>query len=161
MPKKHLATLPALALALALGAAFAPAAPAQGDGMTTLIPSDQQWEKDKNMPYGMKKILLYGDPSKPGPYLYRLRVPTGYKIPPVKYPDERVTTVLKGVMWLAEGDRYDPMKMKEYEAGMMYVTPANTPHYQWARTELVLQVLGFGPIEDPVTYINPDDDPRQ
>jgi hypothetical protein len=53
------------------------------------------------------------------------------------------------------------MKMKEYEAGMMYVTPANTPHYQWARTELVLQVLGFGPIEDPVTYVNPDDDPRQ
>jgi len=161
MLKKHLATLPALGVAFALGAAAAPAALAQGEGMTVLIPTDKQWEKDKDMPYGMKKLLLYGDPAKPGPYVYRVRVPTGYKIPPVKYPDERVTTVLKGVMWLAEGDRYDAMKMKEYEAGMMFVTLPNTPHYQWARTELVLQVMGFGPIEDPVTYINPDDDPRQ
>jgi hypothetical protein len=161
MFKKQLLALPALAFALAVGAGVVPAALAQGDGMTTLIPTDKQWDKDKDMPYGMKKILLYGDPAKAGPYMYRLRVPTGYKIPPVKYPDERVTTVLKGIMWLGEGDRYDPMKMKEYEAGMMYVTPANTPHYQWARTELVLQVVGFGPIQDPVTYINPDDDPRQ
>ena len=37
----------------------------------------------------------------------------GYKIPPVKYPDDRVTTIFKGIMWNAEGERYDPMKMKE------------------------------------------------
>jgi hypothetical protein len=146
---------------LTLGVLATPVANAQGTGMTTLIPTDKQWEKDKAMPYGMKKILLYGDPSKPGPYVYRLRVPTGYKIPPVKYPDERVITVLKGVMWSAEGERYDPMKMKEYEAGTFFVTPAGTSHYQWARTELVLQVMGFGPVDNPVTYVNPDDDPRQ
>jgi hypothetical protein len=63
-------------------------------------------------------------------------------------------------MWNAEGERYDPMKMQEWEAGTMFVTPANTPHYQWARTELILQVVGFVPIDNPVTYINPDDDPR-
>jgi hypothetical protein len=40
------------------------------------------------------------------------------------------------------------------------VTPANTPHYQWARTEVILQVMGTGPIDNPVTYVDPDDDPR-
>jgi hypothetical protein len=153
--------LPLAAAVLVMGAAAAPSAHAQDAGMTTLIPTDKHWDKDTNMPYGMKKIFLYGDPSQPGPYVFRLRVPTGYKIPPVKYPDDRVTTVLKGVMWAADGERYDPMKMKEYEAGTFFVTPAGTPHYQWARTELILQVMGFGPISDPVTYINPDDDPRQ
>ena len=78
----------------------------------------------------------------------------------MKFPDERVTTVVKGILWDAEGERYDPMKMKELEAGAMFVTPANTAHYQWARTEVVLQVLGNGPIDNPVTYVNPDDDPR-
>jgi hypothetical protein len=131
-----------------------------GAGMTIVVPGDKQWEKSKVMPYGMKVMWIYGDPSKPGPYLFRIRVPTGYKIPPVKYPDDRVTTVLKGIMWSAEGERYDPMKMKELEAGTFFVTKAGTPHFQWARTELVLQVMGFGPIDNPVTYINPDDDPR-
>jgi hypothetical protein len=149
--------------ALALGVGAIPVASAQetGSGMTTIVPGDKQWEKNKVMPYGMRIMYLHGDPSQPGPYVFRIRVPTGYKIPPVKYPDDRITTVLKGKMWNAEGERYDPMKMQEWEAGTMFVTPANTPHYQWARTELILQVVGFGPVDDPVTYINPDDDPRQ
>ena len=114
-----------------------PAAFAQesGLGYDHVVPGDKQWEKNKVMPYGMKIMWVYGDPSKPGPYVYRIRVPTGYKIPPVKYPDDRVTTVLKGIMWSAEGERYDPMKMKELEAGTLFVTPADTPHFQWARTE--------------------------
>jgi hypothetical protein len=162
MPKTNQLMRHLLGAALALGVLGAPMARAQdaGAGITTLIPTDKQWERNKAMPFGMKTILLYGDPSKPGPYVYRLRVPTGYKIPPVRYPDDRVVTILKGVMWSAEGERYDPMKMKEYEAGTFFITPAGTAHYQWARTELVLQVMGFGPIDNPVTYLNPDDDPR-
>jgi hypothetical protein len=158
----HKVLVSLLGPALVLGVCAIPVAAAQeaGSGMTTIVPGDKQWEKNKAMPYGMKIMYLYGDPSKPGLYVFRIRVPTGYKIPPVKYPDDRVTTVLKGIMWNAEGERYNPMKMQEWEAGTMFVTPANTPHYQWARTELILQVVGFGPIDNPVTYINPDDDPR-
>jgi len=163
MQTMHKILVSLLGLALALGVGAIPAASAQetGSGMTTIVPGDKQWEKNKVMPYGMRIMYLHGDPSQPGPYVFRIRVPTGYKIPPVKYPDDRITTVLKGKMWNAEGERYDPMKMQEWEAGTMFVTPANTPHYQWARTELILQVVGFGPVDDPVTYINPDDDPRQ
>ncbi len=162
MQTLHKAFVSLLGCTLALGVWLAPVARAQdaGSGMTTVVPGDKQWEKNKAMPYGMRIMYLYGDPSKPGPYVYRIRVPTGYKIPPVKYPDDRVTTILKGIMWNAEGERYDPMKMQELGAGTMFVTPANTPHFQWARTELILQVVGFGPVDNPVTYINPDDDPR-
>jgi len=163
MQTMHKILVSLLGPALALGVGAIPVASAQetGSGMTTIVPGDKQWEKNKVMPYGMRIMYLHGDPSQPGPYVFRIRVPTGYKIPPVKYPDDRITTVLKGKMWNAEGERYDPMKMQEWEAGTMFVTPANTPHYQWVCTELILQVVGFGPVDDPVTYINPDDDPRQ
>ncbi len=147
-------------LVIAATCAAFPVQAQDGSGMTTLIPTDKQWDKNKAMPYGMKIIYLYGDPTKPGPYIYRLRVPTGYKWPPMKYSDERVSTLLKGIMWVGEGERYDPMKMKEIEAGSMWVTKPDAPHYQWARTEVILQVMGFGPVENPVTYVNPDDDPR-
>jgi hypothetical protein len=156
--------VPVIGAALALGVSMVPSASAQevGSGMTVIYPGTMQWEKDKSktMPYGMRIMHVYGDPSKPGPYVYRIRVPTGYKIPPVKYPDDRVTTILKGKMWNAEGERYDPMKMDELEAGTTFVTKAGTPHFQWARTEIILQVMGFGPVDNPVTYVNPDDDPR-
>ena len=162
MQTMHKLLVSLLGPALVLGVCAIPVASAQepGSGMTTIVPSDKQWQKDKTMPYGMKIMYVYGDPSKPGPYVFRIRVPTGYKIPPVKYPDERITTVLKGIMWNGEGERYNPMKMQEWEAGTTFVTPANTPHFQWARTGLILEVVGFGPIDNPVTYINPDDDPR-
>jgi len=162
MQTMHKAFVWLLGPALLLGVWFVPVVSAQdaGSGMTTVVPGDTQWQKNKAMPYGMRIMYLYGDPSKPGPYVYRIRVPTGYKIPPVKYPDDRVTTILKVIMWNAEGERYDPMKMQELGAGTMFVTPANTPHFQWARTELILQIVGFGPVDNPVTYINPDDDPR-
>lgn len=129
-------------------------------GMTTVVPSDKQWEKTKAMPYGMRIMLLEGDPAKPGPYVYRIKVPQGYKWPPLKYPDERVTTVLKGTLWAGEGERYDAMKMQELGPGSTFVTKADTPHFQWARTWVELQVTGKGPIDNPVTYVNPDDDPR-
>jgi hypothetical protein len=159
-PQHQIAAAVSAALAMSLCAAIPVSAQDAASGMITVIPGNKQWEKPSAMPYGMRIMYLYGDPSKPGPYVLRVRVPTGYKWPPLKYPDERVTTVLKGTLWAAQGERYDPMKMKELEAGTLFVTPANTPHYQWARTEVILQVLGTGPIDNPVTYVNPDDDPR-
>jgi hypothetical protein len=143
----------------ALGPASAPAQePAAG--MTIVVPGDEQWEKPRDMPSGMRVMLLSGDPARPGPYVYRVRAPSGYKWPPMKHPDSRVTTVLEGTLWAAEGSRYDAMKMTELRAGATFVTPAGTPYYQWARTEIVLQVVGNGPIADSVSYVNPDDDPR-
>jgi quercetin dioxygenase-like cupin family protein len=124
--------------------------------------ANQQWVKGpKDFPPGMRVMPVEGDPAQPGPYVYRVRVPSGYQWPPMKFPDERTTTILKGKLWYAEGERRNPKNMQELEAGAMFKTPANTPHYQWARTEVILQITGTGPIDNPVTYVNPEDDPRQ
>jgi hypothetical protein len=153
---------PLLALALALGLLAGSAAiAADTPGMKTVVPGDKQWQKaGKPMPYGMRVMYLYGDPTQPGPYIYRIRVPTAYRIPPHTYSDDRVVTILKGTWWTGIGDRYDPFKMDEYGVGTFYVTTAGTPHFDFARTEVILQIMGFGPVQSPIEYLNPDDDPR-
>ncbi len=157
----------AAALALGLGAAsMSGNAEDANTGMTAVVPGDtklgdMKWQKaGKSVPYGMRVIALYGDPSKPGPYIYRFRVPTAYRLAPHTFPDDHVITILKGLWWHGVGERYDPFKMDEYGPGTFYVTSKNTPHFDFARTEVVMQVMGFGPVENPITYLNPDDDPR-
>src|SRR5262245_40433987 len=114
-----------LAAALTSGVLAGSAATADdsANGMTTVIPGDKKWEKaGRFMPYGMRVMNIYGDPTKPGPYIYRIRVPTAYRIPPHKFPDDRVVTILKGIWWTGTGERYDPFKMDEYNVGTFYVT---------------------------------------
>jgi hypothetical protein len=158
--------LPTLAAALGLLAGAAGFAEDSTPGMTAVIPGDTKlidikWQKaGKTVPYGMRVLMLYGDPTKPGPYVYRVRVPTAYRLAPHKFPDDHVVTVLKGIWWHGDGERYDPFKMDEYFPGTTYVTRAGAPHFDFARTEVVLEVMGNGPVDNPITYLNPDDDPR-
>jgi len=134
--------LPAIALALGLLGGSATFADETAPGMNVLIPADTKlmdikWQKaGRTMPYGMRVFMLYGDPTKPGPYVMRIRVPTAYRLPPHKFPDDHVVTVLKGTWWHGDGERYDPFKMDEYFPGTTYVVRAGAPHFDFARTEV-------------------------
>ena len=96
----------ALATGFSLGLLALPLAHGEGenDGMTVLMngnfvtadPENIKWVPNKSVPYGMHMVLLYGNPSQPGPYIFRAKMPSGYKLPPHKHPDERTVTVLKG-----------------------------------------------------------------
>jgi hypothetical protein len=140
----------------------------EGNAMTVLMngnfetadPQTVKWVPNKSVPYGMTMAMLYGNPSQPGPYIFRAKMPSGYKLPPHKHPDERTVTVLNGTYWAGVGNTFNRMDMKEMGAGAFYVTKANVPHYAWAGTEVLIQEMGMGPVEKPIEYINPDDDPR-
>ena len=165
----RLLRLSALALGLPLGLAALPIAHGdEEEGMTVLMdtgyvatnPDTLKWERNKSTPWGMRIVMLYGDPTLPGPYIFRAKMPSGYKLPPHTHPDERTVTVIKGTYWTGVGERYNPMKMKELQPGAFYVTKANVPHYAWARTEVIIQESGMGP-NSGIDYVNPDDDPRR
>ena len=162
--------LSALMAAGAIGMAVAlPVAQGDADsGMTVLMntayvatdPDKIKWERVRSTPHGMRMVMLYGDPKQPGPFIFRAKMPSGYKLPPHTHPDERIVTVLKGTYWSGVGERYEPMKMHEFQVGAFYVTKANVPHYSWARNEVIIQEMGIGPDAD-IAYVNPDDDPRK
>ena len=109
---------------------------AQDAGLRVVVPADPKaWQKDPSLPYGAKTLVVYGDPKKSGPYMIRVRMPSGYKMYPHKYTNNQFVTVVKGTYWFGTGDRYNPMKMRELQGGSALVIPQGTPSSSWARTE--------------------------
>jgi quercetin dioxygenase-like cupin family protein len=119
-----------------------------------------EWKPAKSIPAGATMVLLYGDPSKPGPYIFRVRFPAGYKLPAHKHDDPRWVTVLKGNYWSASGDAFDQGKLKKFGPRDAYSTEAGVTHFAWAETDVVIQEMGIGPISNPLEYANAADDPR-
>jgi hypothetical protein len=56
-------------------------------------------------------------PSEPGPYTIRVKVPSGVKLLPHRHPEDRVYTVISGVFYIGLGDQFDGDKLKAYPPG--------------------------------------------
>jgi len=122
---------------------------------------DIEWKDNKAVPAGMQIILIYGNPKEKGPYIFRARMPAGYKIPPHRHEDERIVTVLSGTYWSGAGEAFDQSKLTKFPPNSFYITSAGTPHFAWAETDVVIQEQGMGPVGNPIEYVNAADDPRK
>lgn len=130
-------------LAAALAALAASCALAQSP--TVVSPEGAAWHSPPNLP-GVQGAWLLGAEDKPGPYLFRVRLAPGAKIPPHTHPDERSTTVLRGTILVGFGEAFDEARMVAVPAGAVYVAPAGVPHYVWARDGASeYQEAGIGP----------------
>jgi hypothetical protein len=91
--------------------------------------------------------VLYGDPTKPGVFVTRVKFSAGWKDMPHWHPDEvRTVAVLSGTFYFASGEKWDETKFKAYPAGTFYSEPSKAPHYTWAKDgEVIIQVTGVGP----------------
>jgi quercetin dioxygenase-like cupin family protein len=120
---------------------------------------DVEWRSFPAFPKEVKLAVLVGDPSKPGPYVVRVKVPNGIKLMPHTHPEDRIYTVMSGVFYIGFGSVFDPDKLVAYGPGSVVVLPANTPHFHWAKSgEYISQVYGTGPLG--LEYIDSHDDPR-
>jgi quercetin dioxygenase-like cupin family protein len=124
-------------------------------------PDQVKWQKSAppGLPSGAESALLAGDPSQPGPFIIRLRVPDGYVIRPHHHSHDEHVTVLSGHFAMGSGDRFDPAAAQELTAGGFASMPAGMHHFAVARGETVIQVDAGGPWD--IIYVNPSDDPRQ
>jgi len=50
------------------------------------------WKPFPSFPASARLAVVVGDPSKPGPYVIRVNVPSGVKLMPHKHPEDRVYT---------------------------------------------------------------------
>ena len=109
---------------------------------------------------GSKLAVVQGDPSKEGPFVYRLKMPAGYKIPAHFHKASENVTVLAGVFYIGLGEKFDQGSGQELTVGSFVSVPPKHPHYAWAGgQETVVQVHGVGPTD--LTFVNPTDDPRK
>ena len=111
------------------------------------------------MPPGAEFAVLEGDPSKPGPFVFRVKVPDGYRIPPHTHPKPERVTILAGTFHLGMGETFDATKGEALPVGTYGTWPAGMKHYVWVEGETIVQFHGEGPWV--IEYVNPDDDPRK
>jgi hypothetical protein len=129
------------------------------DVFRSVLPEDIDWEPFAAFPPSVRLAVVVGHPSEPGPYVIRVKVPSGVKLMPHRHQEDRVYTVMSGVFYIGLGEQFDENGLEAYPPGTVVILPGDTPHFHWAKSgEYVTQVTAIGPIS--LEYINPQDDPR-
>jgi quercetin dioxygenase-like cupin family protein len=111
-----------------------------------------------SLPKGAKIAVLEGDPSKEGPFVFRVKVPDGYRIPLHTHPKTERVTVIAGTFNIGMGDKVDEKATKPMPAGTYGFWKAGMKHFVWTKGETIVQFHGEGPWS--INYVNPEDDPR-
>ena len=130
-----------------LGLSLVAVAQAQSFGESiAIMPHDIVWKATAASP-GLETAVTFGDPTKPGPYVLRVRYPKGYKLMPHFHPDEwRTGVVLSGNYYFGLGEQWDESKLKPYPPGTFFSEPKGVPHFVWAKDgEVIVQVTAMGP----------------
>jgi len=109
-----------------------------------IAPANIKWVR--NAAGTNEQAVLFGDPSKPGPYVVRLKWLPGNMSRPHFHPHDRFFIVISGTWWMGTGDKFDPESTVGAPAGSYVVHHANKVHYDGAKNEeVIIQVSGMGP----------------
>ena len=112
-------------------------------GVVVVKAAEAKWEDYPDRP-GVKRVIIEGDLTKPGPFVMRVKFPAGFKLAPHTHPTLEHTTILSGGMRLGFGTKEDgPAELMT--PGTIIITPANTPHFATTPTETIVQTHGIGP----------------
>jgi quercetin dioxygenase-like cupin family protein len=129
------------------------------DSHTISMPDTLKWVEPPVLP-GTRLAVVQGDPSKEGAFVYRLKMPAEYRIPPHLHKAGENVTVLSGTFYIGLGEKFDQGTGQALPAGGFVSIPPNHPHFAWAGSqETVVQVHGTGPTD--LRFVNPADDPRK
>lgn len=95
---------------------------------------------------GIETVVLDGDPTKPGLYTIRLRVPPNTKIQAHSHRDNRAAVVLSGTWFIGYGQAFDADRLKKLGPGGFYTEPGGVDHFALTKDEpVVVEITGFGP----------------
>lgn len=146
------------------GVALLVAAPAAAQQLSpkeigSVRPEAIRFDAFAAFPPGAELAKVVGDPSRPGPYVVRVKVAGGVKLLPHIHPEDRVYTVISGVFYIGFGTVFDEAKLQAFAPGSIVILPGNTPHFHWAASgDYITQVTGFGPLG--IDYVDAKNDPR-
>jgi hypothetical protein len=111
--------------------------------MSYKLPDQIKWTSNGS---GAEVANLYGDPAKPGYYIYLNKWTPHHMSRPHYHPNDRFITVLKGTWWVGTGPKYDPDTTTAMPAGSFVVHYGKQIHWDGAKDEeCVLLISGEGP----------------
>lgn len=153
--RSHLALVGAPLIGCMMSVAFAD----HEEGIVLNVPGKIEWnDGPPSLPKGAKIAVLEGDPAKEGPFVFRVKIPDGYRIPPHTHPKVERVTVISGAFNIGMGDKFDQEKTQAMPAGSYGYWKEGMQHFVWTKGETVVQFHGMGPWS--IKYVNPGDDPR-
>ena len=114
-------------------------------GIIGVTPEQVRWFTPPSYKDGRQRAHLFGDPSRGGVWVARVKIPAGGYVPAHTHPQDELVTVVEGTWYLGEGAKFDPTKLKGYPAGSFIVIPAGIAHFVGAKDgEVIVQVHGTG-----------------
>jgi hypothetical protein len=107
-------------------------------------PADIKWVR--NAAGTNEQAILFGDPSKPGPYVVRVKWLPGNMSRPHFHPNDRFFAVISGTWWVGTGEKFDSSATVPVPAGSYVIHYGQKVHFDGAKNEeCVIQVWGMGP----------------
>lgn len=150
-----------------LGLAFAAAAAvlvtsgsaAQGQddarGFVRATPEQIKWTTNPRE-LGVQRAVVYGDQTRPGIYVVRIKFPPGVMSRPHFHKEDRHALVLQGTWYTGTGGEWAPDKTIGLKPGSYMRHPGGELHFDGAKDEeVILQLIGTGP--SATTYLKPAD----
>jgi quercetin dioxygenase-like cupin family protein len=117
---------------------------AQNEAPIPLVPENFSWRSVPGNP-ALESAWILGDGQQAGPYILRVKLAAGGRIPPHTHPDGRNSTVLQGVLYVGFGRTFEESKVVAIPTGAVCVIPAEVPHYVWAKDgDVLYQEAGVG-----------------
>jgi len=148
-----------LSLALAVAVCGTALADDHGEGITLNYPDKLEWQDGPpSLPKGAQIVVLEGNPAKEGPFVFRVKVPDGYQIPPHTHPKMERVTVIQGTFDIGMGEKFDKDATEAMPAGTYGFWEPGMKHFVWTKGETIAQFHGTGPWV--INYVNRADDPR-
>src|SRR4029434_3636271 len=99
-----------LSLAMLVALLIAPSRAGSGEIDRTAVdfttPAEIKWVR--NAAGTNDQTVLVGDPTKPGPYVVRLKWLPGNMSRPHFHPNDRFFVVISGTWWIGTGEKFDP-----------------------------------------------------
>src|SRR5438132_140987 len=97
-----------LKFALGLIALLGTASAGLAQEMTVTTPDALKWgPAPPVLPKGAQLAVLSGDPGANGPYVVRVKLPSGYTVPAHNHPTTENVTVISGTFNIGMGDKLD------------------------------------------------------
>jgi Domain of unknown function (DUF4437) len=138
------------------------APPASGQAHTThktITPDAIQWTSVQSGS-GSEIAVLSGNPAQEGvPFVLRIKLRNGIKVPPHWHPIDEHVTVMSGIFHLGTGEKFDQAAAQALPAGSYLMMPKEMRHFAWAEGETIIQLHGVGPFK--TIWVNPADDPNK
>jgi anti-sigma factor ChrR (cupin superfamily) len=106
-----------------------------------VMPGQVRWFTPTYYTDGRQRAQLYGDSSKTGPWIDRVRIPPGKHVAAHTHPQDELVTVVEGTWYVGAGNKYDPARLQGYPAGSFVLIPAGLPHFVATKESAVIVQL--------------------